>query len=106
MKFQTTKAHTIDVRHNLPFSMLHRKQFIFIKNTPIENLSALFQGLFKIFSHKENKSINNEKMPDEFADKVKVIKKEDNETRSLQQLENCANAARKTEAYDQYEWFN
>ncbi len=103
MKFDMTKAHTIDVRYGLPFSMSGRMQFI--KDSSHGNLSALFQRLFKIFSHEEkNSPIDNEKIASEFADNT--TEKKENETRSLQQLEDCANAARETEAHDQYEWFN
>ncbi|GEM_PF-2889578 len=96
MKFDMTKAHIIDIRHGLPLSM---------PDSPHGNLTTLFQGLFKIFSHEEKSShIDNEKEPVELASNV--MDKKDIETRSLQQLEVCANAARKTEAYDQYQLIN
>ena len=93
------KAHTIDVRHGLPSSMFGRKRSFLIKDSSYGNLSNLLHGLFKIFIHEEKSNpIDTEKIPDEFADNTT-----EDETRSLQQLEDCANAARKTEAYGQYE---
>ena len=95
MKFQMTKGHTIGLRRNLPVSM----QSVLIKNQSSETLRTLFQGLLKIFFKKEkNNSINNEKS---FSNDILIVK--ENETQSLQQLEDCANAARKTEGYGQYE---
>ncbi|MCZ6805198.1 MAG: hypothetical protein O7D86_15070 [Proteobacteria bacterium] len=38
--------------------------------------------------------------------KMKLSEIKDNDSRSLQYLENCANAARETEACGQYEWIN
>jgi hypothetical protein len=102
MKFDMTKAHTINVRHGLPFSMFGRKRPFLIKDSSHGNLNSLLHGLFKIFSHREkNSPIDNEKTESEFSNNV--TEKKENELHSLQQLENCANAARKTEAYGQYE---
>jgi len=102
MKFDMTKVHTIDVRHGLPFSIFGRKRSFLIKDLSYGNLNGLLHRLFKIFIHEKKSSpIDNDKISGKFADNT-TEKKED-ETRSLQQLEDCANAARKTGAYGQYE---
>ncbi len=93
MRFQTTKTETIEARHNLPFSTLARRAPYLIKHTPHKNLKTLFQSLFKILPHKE-KMFEPDKYP---------LAINEEETRSLQHLEDCANAARQTEAYSQDE---
>ena len=55
-------------------------------------LNTLTQGLFKILTHTD-------------------IKEQDDDVQAsinseIQHLEDCANATRGTEAYDQYEWLN
>ena len=66
------------------------------------SLNMLTHGLFKILTHDKKQTVIDEK---------KMAANDSNSTRneeirSLQHLENCANAARGTEAYDQFEWLN
>ncbi len=98
MRFQTTKARHIEVWQNLPFSMLNRKEAISLNNSSCGNLSTFFHGLFKIFSHEKNNHTENGKAAIENMSVSNI-----DETSSLRHLENCANAARKTEGYGQYE---
>jgi len=99
MKFQMTKEHTIDLRHDLPVSMLDHKPSILNRNSPSVSLRTSFHRLFKIFSNKEQHSLINEGKSS--TNDISIAK--ENESHSLQQLEDCANAARESEGYDQYE---
>jgi hypothetical protein len=98
MKFQTIKT---DIRHNLPFSMLDREYPILIKNLAYENLSNLFHNLF---IHPEKSNLDNKLLSIKITHDM--LETDKNEIDSLQRLENCANAARQTEACGQYEWVN
>lgn len=99
MRFQMTKVQNIDARHNLPFSPLVHKESFFVKNTSYINLSTLVQGWFKLLTHEEKNDItNNEKLPND-----NILEAKNDELHSLQYLENCANVARETEAYGQFE---
>jgi hypothetical protein len=101
MKFQSKKALTADQSQNLPISMFGRKQSNFIKKSSNKNLSHLFQRLF-LFNNKDKNNLTDNK--DFFV--PNSSKTGNNETRSLQDIENCANAAREIEAFDQYDWIN
>ncbi len=98
MRFQMTKARHIEVWQNLPFSMHNHKEAISLKIPSYGNISTLFHGLFKIFAHEKNNNTENEEAVIENAPDSNI-----DETSSLRHLENCANAARKTEGYGQYE---
>ncbi len=67
-----------------------------------ENLNMLKHGIFKILTHDKKHTVT-------YEEKVAVndFKNSRNEEIcSLEHLENCANATRGTEAYDQFEWLN
>lgn len=67
-----------------------------------ESLNMLTHGLFKILTHDIKHSVTcREKVT---ANDFKRFRNE--EISSLEYLENCANATRGTEAYDQFEWLN
>jgi hypothetical protein len=87
MRFQTLRLQTNSFRHALPSG----------------NPGVKTQGLFKILSHlKKTKMAENKNEPEKNMN-------DDNETtekESLEYLENCANAARETEALDQYDDYN
>lgn len=97
MKFQTIKAQTIHISSSMPAPMIVDQQTSSGKTLSQNNLSALLQKMFKILTHKDrNSAISTENKM------IRPISSKDKE-RSLEHLENCANAARQTEAYDQYE---
>ena len=79
MGFQTKVAQVNDFRQSLTSA----------------SLNSMTHGLFKILTHEEEK---NQSHVENNSDKEDV--------KSLEYLENCANATRGTEAYDQYEWLN
>lgn len=66
------------------------------------SLNMLAGGLFKILTHDKKHSViyDEKKAANDFED----FRNE--EMRYLEHLENCANATRGTEAYDQFEWLN
>ncbi|MBL1140455.1 MAG: hypothetical protein HND53_00300 [Proteobacteria bacterium] len=80
MRFQTLRAQTNDIRHTLSSG----------------NFSTITHELFKFLTHHEKSGVTHNRKTPVF----KVQKGEDEELRSL---ENCANAARKTEALGQFE---
>ncbi len=106
-KIQMTKAHNIGVKDSLPVSILdvdYRKQSTPIESRSHGHLSNLLQRLFRIFTSENkimNTSANNENAVIRNRSELK-----DDETQSLLDLENFANAARETEACCQYEWIN
>ena len=114
MKIQTAKAHSINIRHILPFSLSESKQSMLMKKKSSGKLTALFKRIFK---HSETYSSNNDEMPmaelagntlnakDQIAkeQRIKIQQGKSMETRSLEDLENCANAARQAGASGQYE---
>ncbi|MGB1800055.1 MAG: hypothetical protein ACPHLK_04410 [Gammaproteobacteria bacterium] len=65
-----------------------------------ESLNMLTQSLFKILTHDKKHTVTDKEAANDFDDC------RNEEIRSLQHLENCANATRGTEAYDQFEWLN
>ncbi len=97
MKFQITRAQTIDTRHSMPSPMIVDMQTSRGKSLSQNNLRALLHKMFKILTHEErNSAIRTE---NKSRSPISAKKKES----SIEHLENCANAARQTEAYDQYE---
>ena len=86
MGFQTKIAHGNDFRQSLHSG----------------SLNTLTDGLFKILTHDKKQTVIDEKKM--AANDSNISKSE--EMRSLEHLENCANATRGTEAYDQFEWLN
>lgn len=86
MRFQTKTAQVNDFR----------------LNRYSESLNMLTHGLFKILTHDKKQTVIDEK---KMAANDSISSKNE-EMRSLQHLENCANATRGTEAYDQFEWLN
>jgi len=99
MNFQTTKGQFTEIRHKLAISMLDHKTPVLI-----ENLTGLLQRIFVFSNNKEKNNPDNKTSSTKFVGES--AKKQKNEIRSLQHLENCANAARQTEACGQYEWVN
>lgn len=61
----------------------------FKQNLTTDRLDTVTHDVFKFLTNDANKQLNNI-----------------NENEKLQYLEDCANATRGTEAYDQYEWLN
>jgi len=97
MKFETTKTQTIDTRAGIPSPITLYHQNASEETFSQNNLSAFLQKMFKILTHEmKNSAINTEN------DVINPDNGQEKET-SLEHLENCANAARQTEAFDQYE---
>ncbi len=98
-----TKGQMVDRRHNMSLSIFaHKSSFETNYTSNNRSVRALVQGLFNMFIKKENnESVNIEKQYISHA-----LEENENETSSLQRLENCANAARETGAYSQNEWVN
>ena len=86
MGFQAKMAQVNDIRQTLSS----------------QNLLTLKYGLFKILTPDEKSYGDFENKPSANGLKDSEIE----EIRTLQHLEDCANATRGTEAYDQYEWLN
>jgi hypothetical protein len=102
MRLQMPKTQMIETKNSQSFSMFTRKKSIFIKNPFYGNMGILMQRFFGIFTNEAiNDRPNHEKTAIESFDNARV-----DETNSLQHLENCANAARETEACGQYEWID
>jgi len=104
MKFQTIKAHSFDVRHILPLPLSAHKPSI---SNSYGYLTTLFQRMFK--HEKKDSPITNETPTIELVgdtSEKRNLGENEIEARSLQKLENCANAARQTEAASQYEWMD
>ena len=104
-KLQLTKAYYSDVKHSMPVSILdvdYRKHATPIESRSHGHLSKLLQGLIRVFASDEKNMIasaNNAAVRN--SSEIK-----NDETQSLLDLENCANAAREAEACGQYEWIN
>jgi hypothetical protein len=86
MRFQAKRAQVNDIRQILSTG----------------SIDSIAQGMFKILTHDDKNKSTYDK--NNMADYLKESEKE--EIRTLEYLENCANATRGTEAYDQYEWLN
>ena len=94
MRLQTIRAQTIDIGQNLSFVGQASNQ-----KTSSGKLSTLTQKLFKILTPETDNDLT-------YCKKESVndtLEKSEDERRSLEHLENCANAARETEAYGQFE---
>jgi len=105
MRFQTIKAHAIEARHSLAFSVFPDKQLSLNETSAQGSLRTLLRRVFKILTHEEKN--NPDKTESSFISAVEDVQEiKAYETRSLQHLEDCANATRETEAYSQYEWIN
>jgi hypothetical protein len=98
---QILRKDQFDVTHIVPVSALY------VESHSEGHLSKLMHDIFSIFSSGDEKDnqvpTNNETMifQHDLESDIEV-----NEKQSLNDLEICANAARETEAYGQYEWIN
>lgn len=114
-KYHMTKAHYINSKHDLPASILdtdYRTHNTSIESRSYGQLSKLLRGIFRIFSSEDaymdvggrTASGTSRRGNNENSDVKNSAEIKDNETQSLLDLENCANAARETEACGQYDW--
>lgn len=98
----TKKTHDIGFKTGLSISVPDFEYTNIVKNQSHSNSAGFLQMLFSMFANDEkNTIINNESKTVKNTTSVK-----DDETQSLLDLENCANAARESEGGGQYEWIN
>jgi hypothetical protein len=106
-KYQMSQAYYLAPKHNLRVTEINHdylKETSAIKSNSRGQIGKVLQHFLKLFAneeHSKHTSANDENI---------ILKQHstdnDDETRTLQDLETCANAAREIGACGQYKWIN
>jgi len=106
-KYQMSQAYYLAPKHNLRVTEInpnYLKETTAINNNSRGQVGNVLQHFLKLFANEEQSKHTS-------ANDENIILKQnsignDDETRTLQDLENCANAAREIGACGQYKWIN
>ena len=105
-KLNLTGQRYINVDKNVPVALFNldyeQKNLYRNSNSGTGRFFRLIRGLFNLFNHHET-NIDIVTTNEELTEN-KIVREQHNDEQSLRDLENCANAARKSEAGGQYEW--